>query len=149
MCLCIAFRFLDLEILNEINEQLGYEIKHSSSGDKVNDDEGDFEMKEDDEIEIFHTMGEAQYHDDNFSLRKIEHQLIYFDLFIKKGPEYGMIINKTKSKLIVKNKSNLTKYEEKIKKLFPNDDKICENGDFESLGIPIGSNEYKNEWIFK
>ena len=148
--LCIIFKALNQEILDKINLEHSLEIISGiddSEDIKNDDDDSNMRGNGHNNTKKFNTYTEAQYHDDNYALRKTEFQILYYQLFIELGPKYGMHINKTKSKIIVRDKETLRPHQQTINSLFTNPEKIVENGNFEVLGIPIGTNQYINEWM--
>src|SRR5690606_12868057 len=58
----------------------------------------------------FITIVNTQYYDDNISIRIIEDQILYYQIFNEIDSEFGLIINKKKSSIIIKNKQVMEKH---------------------------------------
>src|SRR5690606_27975628 len=91
----------------------------------------------------FTTYIDMQYYDDNIVLRSLDDQILYYSLVVQRGPEYGLIINKNKSKLILENENTLNNHKKQINKLFLSEN-INFNGNIDTLGIPHGEENFIN-----
>ena len=96
IAMCLVYKQLHNKIMEILKTQYKLQIYESNDVQDIN--LNTLNTSSNNNLnQYFISYIDAQYYDDNLSLRKIEDQLLFYELLIVHGPEYGLIVNKNKS----------------------------------------------------
>src|SRR5690606_7313999 len=90
--LCLVYQALDQEIKHIINQKYSKTIVDI---DALNAKIIDLNYFNRSQIkDEFITIADSQYYDNNISIRLLDNQILYYQIFNEIGPKYGLFVNK-------------------------------------------------------